>query len=86
VPDPPLVAEVTKSLTTVGKLDTWEGQMAVSVARKLAAPNAPGAAALMKELTTLMDKLVAPSGGSGPAPAGRRGTLATRRQQKRGAA
>jgi hypothetical protein len=88
IPDPPLVAKVIRSLEAANKLDTWEGEMAVTAARKLASAGTTAASAgsLMDKLEKLMAKLTVPAGGIGPGQTSRRGTLATRRNQKRGAA
>lgn len=59
MPDPQLVQQVSASLAEVGKLDTWEGVMAVAAARKISA-NATTAAhtgSLMKELKATMAEL-----------------------------
>jgi hypothetical protein len=87
VPDPPLVEAVVKELTEAGKLASRRGQQAVVMARKLASASttASSAASLSKALDEMMDSLTAPQ-GLGPSPTTRRGTLAQRRQQKRGAA
>jgi hypothetical protein len=87
IPDPPLVVAVLAELQEAGKLDTRRGQQAVVMARKLAhaGTTASSAASLSKALDEMMDSLTAPQ-GLGPSPTTRRGTLAQRRQQKRGAA
>lgn len=57
--EPELAAAVRKELEKLEQTDTWEGQMALSAARKLASASVgPGTtASLMKEFKTLMAEI-----------------------------
>ena len=49
-----LVVSVRRDLETAGKLETFQGQLAVQLARRIADPNETGASPLSKELRAVM--------------------------------
>ena len=52
--DAALVAQVRRQLEDAGRLDTFEGQLAVQLARSMSKVDATGVAALSKELRAVM--------------------------------
>ena len=68
-----LVASVREELEAAGRMDTFSGQLALQLARRLANPDESGISSLSKELRTVMaaalDGVTPPSAEGEPAAA-----------------